>query len=72
MSDIGAIACMLCGGDAATEAMIVNAAVAGGLSVPIYFRRQAMGVVRRLRGLDSREDPAACEVAEDSEDDPQA
>lgn len=48
---LSVIACAICGGDPATDTMLVQAALAGALSVPFIFREHAYRVVRRLRGL---------------------
>jgi hypothetical protein len=65
------IACALCGGDPATETMIVNAAVAGALSMPWLFRDRIVAVARRLRG---KPDHAAesCAFAADEDEGPSA
>ncbi len=66
---LAVIACAICGGDPATETMIVNAAVAGALSVPWLFRDRIVAVVRRRRGRPDR--PAeSCAVALDEDDGP--
>jgi hypothetical protein len=44
------VACAICGGDPATDTMLVNAAVAGVLSVPWIFRDRFAAIVRRIRG----------------------
>ena len=63
------IACGICGGDPATDTMIVNAAVAGALSMPWLFRDRIAAVARRLRGTsDDRE--ASCAIAPDEDDGP--
>ena len=63
------IACALCGGDPATETMIVNAAVAGALSMPWLLRDRIADIVRRLRG---KADASAesCAIAPDEDDGP--
>jgi hypothetical protein len=65
------LGCAFCGGDAATEAMLVNMAVAGGVSVPYFLRDRIRAGLRRLRGLPS-DDGDSCEIAEHTEDAPEA
>ena len=66
---LSVIACALCGGDPATETMIVNAAVAGALSMPWLFRDRIVAVARRLRGRPAH--PAeSCAIAPDEDDGP--
>jgi hypothetical protein len=65
------IACAICGGDPATDTMIVNAAVAGAISMPWLFRDRIVAVARRLRG--SPDTPAElCAIAPDEDDGPSA
>ena len=64
---LSVIACGICGGDPATDTMIVNAAVAGALSMPWLFRDKLAAVVRRLRGkADDAE--ASCALMPDEDD----
>ena len=66
---LSVIACAICGGDPATDTMIVNAAVAGALSMPWLFRDRIASVARRLRG--KSDDPeASCAIAPDEDDGP--
>jgi hypothetical protein len=45
------IACGMCGGDAATDTMLVQAALAGVLSVPWFFRDKLAMLARPMRGI---------------------
>ena len=54
---LSVIGCAICGGDPATETMIVNAAVAGALSMPWLFRDRIAAVTRRIRGKARDVDP---------------
>lgn len=63
------IACGICGGDPATDTMIVNAAVAGAVSMPWIFRDRIAAVARRLRGTSDDPD-ASCAIAPDEDDEP--
>ena len=62
---LSVIACAICGGDPATDTMIVNAAVAGALSMPWLFRDRIAAVARRLRGKSEPE--ASCAIAQDED-----
>ena len=63
---LSVIACGICGGDPATDTMLVNAAVAGAVSMPWIFRDRITAVIRRLRGKpDATESFCAIEPDED-------
>ena len=61
------IACGACGMDAATDTMLIQVAIAGGLSVPFFFREQAYKLMRRVRG---KPEPTAesCPLTPDADD----
>jgi hypothetical protein len=59
------IACAICGGDPATDTMLVNAALAGVLGLPWMFKDRIFSVARRLRVEQSTE-PEACELGDPS------
>jgi len=61
-------ACAICGGDAATDKMLVNVAIAGGLSVPFFLRDQITARVRRWRGQSGEELPDSCPISAQDED----
>lgn len=61
-------ACAICGGDPATDTMLVNAAIAGVMSVPWVYRGRIMGVVRRWRGLSEDEPADSCPISASDED----
>jgi hypothetical protein len=63
------VACAICGGDAATDSMIANAALAGALSMPWLLRDKLAAVVRRLRGKSDDPD-ASCALPADEDDGP--
>jgi hypothetical protein len=60
------VACALCGGDAATDTMLINSAIAAGIGAPWMLRHQLLGFARRgyrrLRGLEP--DAEACALAD--------
>jgi hypothetical protein len=57
----------MCGADPATDTMLMQAALAGVLSIPFFFRERASRIVRRLRGMpDSAEE--SCPLAPDIDD----
>lgn len=64
-----AVACAICGGDPATDAMLVNAAIAGVISAPWLFRDKLAAMVRRVRGK-SQDGGASCAIAQDENDRP--
>ena len=64
---LSVIGCAICGGDAATDTMIVNAAVAGALSMPWLFRDRIAALARRLRGKARDADPS-CAITPDESD----
>lgn len=43
------IACALCGGDPGTDAMLVQSALAAGISIPYFLRGHIVAAVRRVR-----------------------
>ena len=45
------IACGMCGGDPATDSMLLQVALAGVLSVPWFFRDKLAILARRTRGI---------------------
>ena len=61
------MACAICGGDPATDTMLVNAAIAGAMSVPWIFRDRIMVVVHRWRGLPEDEPANACPIPADAD-----
>ena len=64
---LSVIACGICGGDPATDTMLVNAAVAGAVSMP-GLSRQDHGRDRRLRGKpEATESSCAIETHEVAE-----
>jgi hypothetical protein len=58
-------ACAICGGDPATDTMLVNAAIAGVMSVPWVYRDRIRAVARRRRGLSEDEPADACPLSAD-------
>ena len=64
---LSVIGCAICGGDPATDTMIVNAAVAGALSMPWLLRDRIAAVARRLRGKAHDVDPS-CAITPDEND----
>ncbi len=63
---LSVIACGICGGDPATDTMLVNAAVAGAVSMPWIFRDRITTAIRRLRGKpEATESSCAVEPDED-------
>jgi hypothetical protein len=64
---LSTIACAICGGDPATDTMLVNVALAGVIGLPWMFKDRIFRVARRLRGEQSTE-PEACELGSDSPD----
>ena len=66
---LSVIGCAICGGDPATDTMIVNAAVAGALSMPWLFRDRITAVARRLRGKDHDVVPS-CAIPPDEDLEP--
>ena len=65
------LGCAICGGDGATDTMLVNVAIAGGLSVPFFFRDQVVVRVRRWRGLPPDE-ADSCPISPVDDDAPEA
>jgi hypothetical protein len=60
------VACAVCGGDPATDAMLVNAAVAGAISMPWMFRAKIAATLRRIRGgTQPHEESCPIEPSED-------
>jgi hypothetical protein len=55
------IACGVCGGDPYTDTMLVNAAIAGVLGAPWFFRDRIARMVRHLRGR-PEPTPESCPV----------
>ena len=60
------VACA-CGMDPATEGMLVQFALAGVISVPVFFREQAYSVIRRVRGKPEAT-AESCPLAADADD----
>jgi hypothetical protein len=61
-------ACGICGGDAATDTMLVQAAIAGVMSVPFLLRDRITAKVRGWRGLPPDEEAESCEISIDEDD----
>jgi len=64
---LSVIACGICGGDPATDTMLMQMALAGAISMPLFFRERAHRFVRRLRRVP---DPAgeSCPLAPDTDE----
>ena len=45
------IACGMCGGDPTTDSMLLNAAIAGVIGMPWFFRDKLAVAVNRMRGI---------------------
>jgi hypothetical protein len=64
------IACLGCGMDPSTDAFLINAAIAGGISGPWLLRGQLMSIARRtLRKADRNAQPAPSCPLPTAEDD---
>ena len=60
------VACGLCGGDPTTDTMLVQAGIAGVLSMPWMFRDRIASTLRRIRGgTQPAEDSCPIEPNED-------
>jgi len=60
------IACAICGGDPVADTMLVNAAVAGVLSMPWIFRDRIAAMASRIRGK-PQDDDEACRIGTDED-----
>jgi len=66
------IACVVCGGDPSTDSLLLQAAIAGGITTPWMLRNQLRALIKRLRGdraADDADDPA-CPLPYDEGVDP--
>ena len=66
------VACAICGGDPATDTMMINAAIAGGMSIPFFFRDRLAVTARRILGRREDEPTASCPLPTDENDPPVA
>ena len=64
------VACAICGGDPATDTMLVNAAIAGVMSMPFIFRDRLSVTVRHILGRREEEPAASCQLSTDEDDPP--
>jgi len=63
------VACILCGGmDPNADSLLLQAAIAGGISAPWMLRNKLLGLVSRLRGRPAVVDPEdACPLPYEDE-----
>lgn len=67
------VACIVCGGmDPNADSLLLQAAIAGGISAPWMLRTKLLALVSRLRGRPTATDPddAACAVPYPGDEDP--
>ena len=64
------IACMFCGGmDPNADSLLLQAAIAGGITTPWMLRNQLRALIKRLRGDRTADDIAdACPLPYDADD----
>ena len=63
------IACMFCGGmDPNADSLLLQAAIAGGITTPWMLRNQLRALIKRLRGDRAADD--ACPLPYDEDVDP--
>lgn len=59
------VACIICGGmDPNADSLLLQAAIAGGITAPWVLRSKLLALVSRLRGRPTTTDPddAACDL----------
>jgi uncharacterized protein YgfB (UPF0149 family) len=64
------VACMFCGGmDPNADSLLLQAAIAGGITTPWMLRNQLRALIKRLRGdrLEDTADDAACALPYDGD-----
>ncbi|HEV8251888.1 MAG TPA: hypothetical protein VGQ66_00775 [Candidatus Limnocylindria bacterium] len=66
------IACMFCGGmDPNADSLLLQAAIAGGITTPWMLRNQLRALIKRLRGDRTADDvDAACPLPYDEDGEP--
>ena len=62
------VACGVCGGDPATDSLLLQSALAAVISAPYLLRSQISAVLRRARGVNAghaaEDEGAACSLPE--------
>jgi len=67
------VACMFCGGmDPNADSLLLQAAIAGGITTPWMLRNQLRALIKRLRGGPTADDAddAACPLPYDRDAEP--
>jgi hypothetical protein len=65
------IACVFCGGDPSTDSLLLQAAIAGGITTPWMLRSKLRAMIGRLRGgRTSGETYDACPLPDDEDAEP--
>ena len=67
------IACIFCGGvDPNSDGLLLQAAIAGGMTAPWILRDKLRTMIARLRGTDgaTASNPAACPVPHEEDEHP--
>ena len=65
------VACILCGGmDPNADSLLLQAAIAGGISAPWMLRSKLLGLVSRVRGRPAAEPEEECPLPYDEAERP--
>jgi len=65
------IACMFCGGmDPNADSLLLQAAIAGGITAPWMLRTKLRAMVDRVRGIRRAEEELACSLDERDDQEP--